>query len=121
MSIFAKFGRWFVVTLWTAAGAFCLLNATVDVERAMEVHAQRIIVLEDVIYALAGIAFLGAAIGIARRLHWARQLSLGLWALFGYWDLTAMSEFADKRWFPLLGFASLVVALFWLISPAALR
>ncbi len=121
MSLFQKLGRWFVITLWTVAGAFCLLNAVVDVMRANEAHVQRIIVTADVIYLVGGIAFFVAAIGIARRLHWARQLSLGLWALFGYWDFTAIGEFADRRWFPMLGFASLVLALFWLISPAALR
>ena len=121
MSILEKLGRWFVITLWTVAGAFCLLNAVVDVMRAREAHVERIFVMTDLIYIVGGMAFFVAAIGILRRLQWARSLSLGLWALFGYWDFTAMGEFADKRWFPLLGFASLVIALFCLISPTALR
>lgn len=121
MSIFEKLGRWFVILLWTVSGAFCLLSATIDVVRAREAHVQQIFVMAVAVYTVGGIAFLLAAVGIARRRHWARSLSLGLWALFGYWNFNAIGEFADRRWFPALGFASLVIALFWLISPAAMR
>lgn len=119
MNIAEKFGRWFVAAAWIAAGGYCLLNAGIGVTLARELHAPHMIVQEDVIYACSGLAFLAAAFGVVRHYRWARQLSFGLWALLGYWDLGAFGQFADRRWFPLLGFALFVVALFWLVAPTA--
>jgi hypothetical protein len=118
MSFADKIGRWFVVASWILAGIYCLLSVIVTVSLARELHAPRMIVAGDVIYAVCGIAFLVAAVGVARRSPWARILSVCLWALFGYWDFGAIGAYGDKRWLPLAGFGMLVIALFWLIAPA---
>jgi hypothetical protein len=57
---------------------------------------------------------------VARRDVWARQVSLGRWALFGYWDFGALGSFEEIRWFPLVALVMFFAALLWLLSPAAL-
>ncbi|HUK29783.1 MAG TPA: hypothetical protein VLV89_01640, partial [Candidatus Acidoferrum sp.] len=74
----------------------------------------------DLIFLFAGIGFFTGAYGVARRLTWARHLSLALWALFGYWDFGAIGTYADMRWFPLALLVLFFAALLWLLSPAAL-
>ncbi len=112
MNVSEKFGRWYVVALWAAAGVFCLLNVVV--------HPASNMTESDLIYLLAGVGFFSGAIGIARRYVWARHVSIGLWALFGYWDFGALGSFGDMRWFPLAALGLFFAALLWLLSPAAL-
>jgi hypothetical protein len=119
MNIAEKFGRWFVVAVWLLAGTYCLLNAGFDVALERSWHTGGIFDSQDAAYTLAGFAFLAAAILIVRHHRWARPLSLALWAIFGYWDFSSMSTFADQRWFPLTAFALFVLAFLWLLSPAA--
>lgn len=118
MNIAEKFGRWFVVGVWILAGGFCLLNVfhSVSLEHALGV---KVFDSQDAIYLLAGLAFMAAAFLIARHHRWGRSLSLGLWLLFGYWDLEALGTFADVRWFPITAFVFFVAALFWLLSSAS--
>jgi hypothetical protein len=112
MNVSSKLGRWYVVALWAAAGAFSVLNVIV--------HPASNMTQSDLIYLLAGVGFFTGAIGVARRYVWARPLSIGLWALFGYWDFGAIGSFADMRWFPLTALVLFFAALLWLLSPAAL-
>jgi hypothetical protein len=112
MNVSTRVGRWYVVTLWVAAGIFCVLNVAL--------HPANYLTKSDLIYLLAGIGFFTGAFGVARRLNWARPLSIGLWALFGYWDFGALGTFADMRWFPLAALGLFFAALLWLLSPAAL-
>jgi hypothetical protein len=118
MNIAEKFGRWFVVGVWTLAGGYCLWSVYfgVSLERTFGV---KVFDSQDAIYTLAGLAFLTAAFGIARHHRWARPVSLALWALFGYWDLEALGTFADVRWFPILAFGFFAATLLWLLSSAA--
>jgi hypothetical protein len=112
MNVSEKFGRWYVVTLWAAAGVFCVLNVIV--------HPASTLTTPDLIFLAAGIGFFSGAVGVARRYVWARHVSLGLWALFGYWDFGALGSFGDMRWFPLAALVMFFAALLWLLSPAAL-
>jgi hypothetical protein len=121
MNIAEKFGRWYVVVLWCLAGAFCIYNNWYGFFVA---HANRAVVVfsrDDAIFTLAGIAFFTGAYGIARRLRWARGFSLGLWAIFGYWDFGAIGFYGEMRWFPLTALTLLFIALLWLISSAAME
>jgi hypothetical protein len=119
MNIAEKFGRWFVVGVWILAGAYCLLNVCFDVAMERSFHTLKVFDSQDAIYTVAGFAFLVAAFGITRHHGWARTLSLGLWALFGYWDFGAMGTFADERWFPFIALGLFAAALLWLLSSAA--
>ncbi len=112
MNIAEKFGRWYVAALWAGAGIFCVLNVVV--------HPSSKLTESDLIFLLAGIGFFTGAYGVARRLTWARHLSLALWALFGYWDFGAIGTYADLRWFPLALLVLFFAALLWLLSPSAL-
>ncbi len=112
MDISPKLGRWYLTVLWAAAGVFCVLNVVV--------HPPRNMTNSDLIYLFAGVCFFSEAYGVARRLSWARHVSLGLWALFGYWDFGALGSFGDMRWFPLVALGLFFAALLWLLSPAAL-
>jgi hypothetical protein len=112
MNISEKFGRWYVVALWAAAGAFCVLNVVV--------HPGSNLTKSDLLFLLAGVGFFTGAYGVARRMSWARHLSIGLWALFGYWDFGAIGTYADLRWFPLTLLGLFFAALLWILSPAAL-
>jgi uncharacterized membrane protein YhdT len=87
-------------------------------------HANRAVIVfsrDDAIFTLAGIAFFTGAYGIARRLRWARGFSLGLWAIFGYWDFGAIGFYGEMRWFPLTALTLLFIALLWLMSSAAME
>ncbi|MGH9591555.1 MAG: hypothetical protein ACRD5L_00580 [Bryobacteraceae bacterium] len=119
MQVVEKFGRWFVVLAWTAAGAFCFLDVWKVLALTSASSATRMVAPEDVIYAACGVAFLAVAVGIARRARWARLLSLGLCAMFAYWDFNALVQFADARWFPVLGLVVLLAAWIWLRTAAA--
>ena len=112
MNVSEKFGRWYVVALWAAAGVFCVLNVVA--------HPASYLTKSDLIYLLVGVGFFTGAYGVARRLIWARHVSIALWALFGYWDFGALGSFADMRWFPLAALGLFFAALLWLLSPAAL-
>jgi len=112
MKGFEKFGRWCVAVLWAAAGVFCVLNVVV--------HPSETLTRPDIEYLLAGVLFFAGAYGVARRLRWARNVSLGLWALFGYWDFSALGSFGGMRWFPLAALGLFFLALLWLLSPAAM-
>jgi hypothetical protein len=112
MNVSEKFGRWYVTALWTAAGVFCVLNVVV--------HPASTLTTPDLIFLGAGIGFFSGAIGVARHYVWARHVSLGLWALFGYWDFGALGSFGEMRWFPLVALVLFFAALLWLLSPAAL-
>jgi hypothetical protein len=112
MNVSKKFGRWYVAVLWAAAGIFCVLNVVV--------HPAGNMTTSDLLFLLAGVMFFTGAIGLARRYPWARNLSIALWALFGYWDFGALGSFGDMRWFPLTALGLFFVALLWLLSPAAL-
>ena len=119
MNIAGKFGRWFVVVLWTLAGAFSIYDIWYGIFVA---HANRAIIVfnsDDAIYTFAGIAFFTGAYGLARRLRWARTLSFGLWAIFGYWNFSAISVYEDIKWFPFTALALWFLALLWLMSSAA--
>jgi hypothetical protein len=120
MNIAEKLERWFVVILWTLAGAFSIYNIWYGFFVAC---ANRVIVVlssDDAIYTLAGIAFFTGAYGIARRLRWARTFSLGLWVMFGYWNFGAIGRYGEMRWFPFTALALWVFALLWLMSSAAI-
>jgi hypothetical protein len=119
MNIAGKFGRWFVVVLWTLAGAFSIYNIWYGFFVARADKAVVVFSSVDVTYTLAGIAFFTGAYGLARRLRWARAFSLGLWAVFGYWNYGALSFYADIKWFPLTALALWFLALLWLMSSAA--
>jgi len=119
LNIAEKFGRWFVVVLWSCAGAFCLSNLWFGFAVARAAQVAIVFSSSDVWYTAAGIAFFAGAYGIARRLRWARNFSLGLWMLFGYWNFGAIGFYADMRWFPLTALALLFMALLWLMSSAA--
>jgi len=119
MNIAGKFGRWFVVVLWTLAGAFSIYNIWYGFFVA---RANRVVVVyssADVIFTLAGIAFFAGAYGLARRLRWARTFSFGLWAAFGYWNYGAIGLYEDIKWFPFTALALWFLALLWLMSSAA--
>ena len=72
MNIAEKFGRWYVVVLWTLAGAFSIYDIWYGIFVA---HANRAIIVfnsDDAIYTFAGIAFFsneidGAHVGKVRR------------------------------------------------------
>jgi hypothetical protein len=119
MNIAGKFGRWFVVVLWTLAGAFSIYNIWYGFFVA---RANRVVVVyssDDIIFTLAGIAFFAGAYGLARRLRWARTFSFGLWAAFGYWNYGAIGSYEDIKWFPFTALALWFLALLWLMSSAA--
>jgi len=111
MSITEKLGRWYVSALWAAAGTFNVLNVLV--------HPAATLTQLDIEYLLAGVVFFAGAYGVARRLRWARGVSLGLWGLFGYWDFGALQTFGGARWFPLTALGLFFLALLWLLSPGA--
>jgi len=121
MNIAGKFGRWFVVVLWTLAGAFSIYNIwygffVARVEKAVVVYSSA-----DVTFTLAGIAFFTGAYGLARRLRWARTFSFGLWAAFGYWNFGAIGSYGDIKWFPYTALALWFIALLWLMSSEAVE
>ena len=121
MNIAGKFGRWFVVILWTLAGAFSIYNIwygffVARVEKAVVVYSSA-----DVTFTLAGIAFFTGAYGLARRLRWARTFSFGLWAAFGYWNFGAIGSYGDIKWFPYTALALWFIALLWLMSSEAVE
>jgi hypothetical protein len=121
MNIAGKFGRWFVVLLWTLAGAFSIYNIWYGIFVA---HANRAVVVfssDDAIFTLAGIVFFTGAYGLARRLRWARTFSFGLWALYGYWSYGALGSYGDIKWFPYTALALWFIALLWLMSSAAME
>jgi hypothetical protein len=119
MNIAGKFGRWFVVVLWTLAGAFSIYNIWYGFFVARADKAVVVFSSVDATYTLAGIAFFTGAYGLARRLRWARTFSFGLWAAFGYWNYGALSFYADIKWFPLTALALWFLALLWLMSSTA--
>jgi hypothetical protein len=121
MNIAEKYGRWFVVVLWTLAGTFCIYNIWYGFFVARADRAAVVFSSVDAIYTLAGIAFFTGAFGVGRRLRWARTFSFGLWALFGYWNFGAIGLYGDMRWFPLTALALLFLALLWLMSSAAME
>jgi len=121
MNIAGKFGRWFVVVLWTLAGAFSIYNIwygffVARAEKTVVVYSSA-----DVTFTLAGIAFFTGAYGLARRLRWARTFSFGLWAAFGYWNFGAIGSYGDIKWFPYTALALWFVALIWLMSSEAIE
>ena len=119
MNFGEKFGRWFVVVLWTLAGAFSIYNIWYGFFVARANRAVVVYSSDDVIFTLAGIAFFTGAYGLARRLRWARTFSLGLWAAFGYWNYGAIGFYQDIKWFPFTALALWFLALLWLMSSAA--
>jgi hypothetical protein len=119
MNIAGKFGRWFVVVLWTLAGAFSIYNIWYGFFVAHAGPAVVVFSSDDVIFTLAGIAFFTGAYGLARRLRWARTFSFGLWAAFGYWNYGAIGFYGDIKWFPYTALALWFLALLWLMSSAA--
>lgn len=119
MNIGGKFGRWFVVVLWTLAGAFSIYNIWYGIFVARAEKAVVVFSSADVTFTLAGIAFFTGAYGLARRLRWARAFSLGLWAVFGYWDFGAIGSYGDIKWFPYTALALWFLALIWLMSSSA--
>src|SRR5580704_2246043 len=118
MNIAEKFGRWFVAGVWILAGIYCLLNVYYGAGFS-RLWGFKAFNTQDAIYTFAGLAFLVAAFGIARHLRWARALSLALWALFGYWDLSALRAYSDVIWFPIIAFVLFVATLLWLLSSAS--
>ena len=90
MNIAGQFGRWFVVVLWTLAGAFSIYNIWYGFFVARADRAVVVFSSADVTFTLAGIGFFTGAYGLARRLRWARTFSFGLWAAFGYWNYGAI-------------------------------
>src|SRR5882724_2240908 len=121
MNIAEKFGRWYVVVLWTLAGAFSIYNIWYGFFFARASNAVIVYSSADATYTLAGVAFFTGAYGVARRLRWARGLSFGLWTLFGYWNFGAIGLYGDMRWFPYTALALLFLALLWLMSSAAME
>jgi hypothetical protein len=121
MNIAGKFGRWFVVVLWTLAGAFSIYNIWYGFFVARAGKAVIVFSSDDAIFTLAGIAFFAGAYGLARRLHWARTFSFGLWAMFGYWNYGAIGFYEDIKWFPSTALALWFLALLWLMSSAAME
>jgi hypothetical protein len=127
MNIAEKFGRWFVVVLWSCAGAFCVFNVWFSF--AFVRNMGRLLKSRDVVmfdstdawFTLAAIVFLAGAYGVARRLRWARTVSLGLWGLYGYWNFGAFNSFGDMPWFPRTALALWFLALLWLMSSAAME
>ncbi len=119
MNIAGKFGRWFVVLLWTLAGAFSIYNIWYGFFVARANRAVVVYNSDDIIFTLAGIAFFTGAYGLARRLRWARTFSFGLWAVFGYWNYGAIGIYEDIKWFPFTALALWFLALVWLMSSAA--
>jgi hypothetical protein len=121
MNIAEKYGRWFVVILWSCAGLFCVYNLWFGFTVARAAGVAVVFSSSDVWFTLAGIAFFTGAYGVARRLRWARGFSFGLWALFGYWNFGAIGMYGDMRWFPFTALALLFLALLWLMSSAAME
>jgi hypothetical protein len=121
MNIAEKFGRWYVVVLWALAGAFSIYNIWYGFFVARASNTVIVFSSADVTYTLAGIAFFTGAYGVARRLRWARGLSFGLWALFGYWNFGAIGLYGDMRWFPYTALVLLFLALLWLMSSEAIE
>ena len=119
MNIAGKFGRWFVVVLWTLAGGFSIYNIWYGFFVARADKSVVVFSSVDVTYTLAGIAFFTGAYGLARRLRWARTFSFGLWAIFGYWNFGAIGSYGDIKWFPYTALALWFIALIWLMSSAA--
>jgi hypothetical protein len=121
MNIAGKFGRWFVVVLWTLAGAFSIYNIWYGFFVARAENAVVVYSSADVTFTLAGIAFFTGAYGLARRLRWARTFSFGLWAAFGYWNFGAIGSYGDIKWFPYTALALWFIALLWLMSSEAVE
>jgi len=121
MNIAEKFGRWYVVVLWTLAGAFSIYNIWYGLFVARAANAVIVYSSVDAVYTLAGVAFFTGAYGVARRLRWARTFSFGLWGLFGYWNFGAINLYGDMRWFPYSALALWFLALLWLMSSAAVE
>ena len=92
MNIAEKFGRWFVVGSVDSCGRIlpaerCLRRG----DGAQLPHAQSVRFARRHLHSRR-VRIPGAAFGLTRHHGWARTLSFGLWAIFGYWDFGAMGR-----------------------------